>query len=578
MVFFSIVVDESESFNEQRRSTVDQIASLGTALLGSPAIPPDDETLLRGLDQIRQSLSGHDKLIPIVEELRLATLRVAHLSAAIRHPAETDASPPDEAQRQAAIDVLVSVEQRLLSEVAAIPDRKLPNWVARVIPLLPWVWSWLILFAVVAVYEALRIRVSLSRPLAALAEAAAKVSQGAFDTPMPVRTKRDEIHDLGASVGSMRDRLVELIRQLDQQNKEREIILDNLNEGVLLVDQRGFISQQNPHARRLLSEVAGERQRPGATLRELLPDLPVGFPPQPAALTIEVTQGRPERRRSFDISASGVIGGDSSVVLIRETTHLLELERMKQEFLSVVTHELKTPLTAIEGYAKLLDMGKGGTLSDRQRSFVGTIREQTASLLSMIHDLLDVTRLEAQVMVIESRPILASELLQAAASALAGTIEQAGLQLKVNPGNLEQSKVLADQVRIQQVLSNLIGNAIKFTPSGGEISLSGARDGNQVNLVVSDSGRGIPGEQLSRIFDKFYQVEAGDDRVVGGAGLGLYISRLLVEAQGGSIEVTSTVGVGSIFTVHLPLFDEAMTGQPAGRRRTSLVRLSEESR
>src|SRR5262249_51814249 len=154
-------------------------------------------------------------------------------------------------------------------------------------------------------------------------------------------------------------------------------------------------------------------------------------------------------------------------------------------------------------------------------SFIATIREQTAALQSMIQDLLDITRLEGQHLTIDAIPMLATDAVNAAAESLRGTAEQHGLRFRVELGNLETARVLVDPVRLQQVLANLIGNAVKFTGEEGEVALLGGKTATHVRFAISDTGRGIPREALPHIFEKFYQVESGDTRIAGGAGLGL---------------------------------------------------------
>lgn len=261
----------------------------------------------------------------------------------------------------------------------------------------------------------------------------------------------------------------------------------------------------------------------------------------------ELSIRRGARERDVLVKTTPLRGG--YVVVLRDVTESKEVDRMKRDFLSVVTHELKTPLTAIEGYTKLLEMGKGGGLSDKQKEFVKTVAEQTAKLKEMIQDLLDVTRLESGKLPLSITHLRAKEALEDARRAFHGQAEARGVELELDAERVGNAQVAADPFRLHQVLGNLVGNAFKFTERGGRVRLVGERDGGTVLLSVEDTGRGIPEDSIPRLFGKFYQVQRGDTRVAGGAGLGLYICRQLVEAQGGTIEVRSKVGEGTRFTM-----------------------------
>jgi signal transduction histidine kinase len=242
--------------------------------------------------------------------------------------------------------------------------------------------------------------------------------------------------------------------------------------------------------------------------------------------------------------------------LVDSIDRLKEIDRLKQEFMSVVTHELKTPLTSIEGYTKLLLMGKGGALSEKQRSILSVIAEQSGILKNMIQDLLDIRRLETGRLPLSRTRMAFGDILHSAYQAHAGEARAKGLrfELRLDPA-AESAIVDVDPFRMQQVIGNLLQNAFKFTPNGGEVALAAGRSEEQVWFSVSDTGSGIPPDALPRLFERFFQVDAGDVRVSGGAGLGLYISRELVNSHGGEIEVTSTEGKGSTFTVRLPSAD-----------------------
>jgi len=248
---------------------------------------------------------------------------------------------------------------------------------------------------------------------------------------------------------------------------------------------------------------------------------------------------------------------------------LKQLDQLKSTFLATVSHELRTPLTSILGYAEMLESGAAGALSDGQAEFLKTIRGKADQLLGLISSLLDLGRLEAKSLELHNEEVDARALLSDVGSTIVPTANRrnVALDIKVADGT---PKLWGDPVRLRQILLNLADNALKFSHEGGEVVL-GAESGDleaagpsglgaalfiasrpAVVLTVRDTGVGIPEENLSRIFDAFYQIDAGTTRAHGGAGLGLSIVKQLVDGHEGKIEVTSTLGEGTIFTVTLP--------------------------
>ncbi|MEX1364415.1 MAG: HAMP domain-containing sensor histidine kinase [Nannocystaceae bacterium] len=253
--------------------------------------------------------------------------------------------------------------------------------------------------------------------------------------------------------------------------------------------------------------------------------------------------------------------------LQRAVAHLRQLDRLKSNFLATVSHELRTPLTSVIGFSEMLLEGMAGELSAEQREYVQTILGRGEELLSLITQLLEMSQLEGGSVRLQLRPCSVGELISRAFEAVRLSAEQARLVLQ--PPAEVALGVIADPDKIQRVLVNLLGNAIKFTPRGGQISVSVARapirrpfqeetlfgeeDPDAVRITVRDTGMGIPPEQLGRIFEAFYQVDAGPTREHGGAGLGLSIVRNLVVAHGGEVWVDSAVGQGTAVHFTLPV-------------------------
>lgn len=252
---------------------------------------------------------------------------------------------------------------------------------------------------------------------------------------------------------------------------------------------------------------------------------------------------------------------------------LKQLDKLKSTFLATVSHELRTPLTSIIGYTEMLESGAAGALSDGQTDFLQTIRGKADELLGLISSLLDLGRLEARNLELQHEAVDARALLSAVASTIVPAANRRNVTLDIDVAE-DTPKIWGDSVRLRQILLNLADNAVKFTSEGGSVTLSAAAGELQtvgpsglgsalfattrpaVILTVRDTGMGIEEGKLPRIFDAFYQVDAGTTRTHGGAGLGLSIVKQLVDGHEGKIEVTSTLGQGTLFTVTLPAADD----------------------
>jgi signal transduction histidine kinase len=225
--------------------------------------------------------------------------------------------------------------------------------------------------------------------------------------------------------------------------------------------------------------------------------------------------------------------------------------RAKADFLAAMSHELRTPLNAIGGYVELLDMGVHGPLSDAQRASLTRVTANQRHLLTLINDVLAFAKLEAGQVEFDLRPLPVVDLLNSVEPLVGALASTKGIALRIREGGAPL-RAVGDEERVRQILLNLVGNAIKYTPAGGCVELSGERDGPEVAIRVRDSGPGISVEQQQRIFDPFVQVERRLNHPQEGVGLGLAISRDLARAMGGDLTVSSTPGKGSAFTLRLP--------------------------
>lgn len=346
----------------------------------------------------------------------------------------------------------------------------------------------------------------------------------------------------------------ERLDRLLLEKAQMDVILQHMADGILLVDQHRRIVLVNPAAARMLGVSPHEalgRDHLEVThhfdLDERMARVLATGEPE----TLEIRRAQPEAQILEARLAPAVSGGERSVlVMLRDITRSRQLEQMRTEFVSNVTHELRTPLTSIQGFAETL---LEGALEEPEtaRHFVEIMLRESRHLGVLIDELLDLSRVESGRFRMQRRPTAPGDLVATTVGRLAQKAERAGLQLSADvPEGLPP--VNGDPDRLVQVLSNLVENAIKYTPAGGRVTLSARHEGGRVLIAVADTGIGIPRADLGRIFERFYRVDKARTRATGGTGLGLAIAKHIVEAHGGTIAVESEVGKGSTFTVILP--------------------------
>lgn len=237
--------------------------------------------------------------------------------------------------------------------------------------------------------------------------------------------------------------------------------------------------------------------------------------------------------------------------LAAANTQLQELDRMKDAFLSMVTHELRTPLTVISGTTEMFEAGIYGELTARQSEMIRQIAQQAYRLRQLVNDLLDLSKMEAGMMRLRRELLDPYSLAAATVEQMTTVAAQAGVTLRNQVGH-GLPEVNCDGQRIEQVLTNLVSNAIKFTPANGQVTIFAEVEPDDIRFIVEDTGRGIPAEALPRVFDKFFQVQSSTESGAKGTGLGLAIVKHIVELHGGEANVDSEAGRGSRFSFTLP--------------------------
>ena len=357
----------------------------------------------------------------------------------------------------------------------------------------------------------------------------------------------------------------ELVEQaLRTLHLQHERILSSIDEGIVMVDPEGRVTFANPAAARMIGcstddlagQVLHEIVHPACALAD--GDCAISAPPSSAPRrgtdeSITRVDGSvfPAEFVRLDLWEGDVRSG--TLLTLRDVSERRIVERMKDEFVSIVSHELRTPLTSIRGSLGLLASGKFGALPDRAQRLVEIADTNTDRLVRLINDLLDIERMQSGKITMEKEDTNAGDLMRQAAELMRPMAEKAGLRLVVEPLD---AALFADPDRLLQTLSNLLSNAIKFSPEGGTVRLQGEMKAGQIELRVTDEGRGIPADKQELVFQRFMQVDSSDAREKGGTGLGLPICRSIVEQHGGKIWVESRCGQGSTFTVSLPWTEE----------------------
>lgn len=405
--------------------------------------------------------------------------------------------------------------------------------------------------SLLAVLLAIALAHFLARPLSRLAEAARQMALGeAGNLPLP--TAPEEVGRLSQAFETMRAQLRDQFRALEAERSKLAAVLDQLADAVLIVDADGKVRSMNPAAQKMFSLQEGEvigRSLAGVVRQHQLVELwrACRKSNESQAATLEL----PTRRQFIQgvaIPLKQVLSGNTLLVL-QDLTHLRHLETVRRDFVSNISHELRTPLASLKALVETL---LESALEDppAARRFLARMESELDALALVVQELLELSRIESGSVALQLRPIQAGELLAEAAERLRLQAERADLDLEVRVEE-DLPAALADPGRVQQVVNNLLHNAIKFTPPGGRIILSATREGGSIVFSVQDSGVGIPAEELERIFERFYKADRS--RSGGGAGLGLAIARHLVEAHGGRIWVESVEGQGSAFFFSIPL-------------------------
>jgi len=382
-----------------------------------------------------------------------------------------------------------------------------------------------------------------------------RVAEGDF-RPIDADRSGDALEVLAVSLNDTAARLDGAIRTLTEERNLSSAILGSMVEGVAVVNSgerllfanQGFAEilelDNPPQSGRSLVEVVRQTE-----LLEAVRAVLKGEP----RVEAEIVTGT-LRQRFFAVTVASVSPMETSgaVIVLHDITDLRRLERVRRDFVANVSHEFKTPLTAIQGFAETLLAGAMDDPRNRIR-FLQIILEHSRRLARLTDDLLELSKMDADRLDLELDRLSVSQFVQSCLETAQRPATEKNLRVSANlKGSFPD--IAADRRRLAEVLQNLLDNAIQYTPSGGQIVVSASSDGDQVTFTVSDTGIGIPRTDQPRIFERFYRVDVARSREVGGTGLGLSIAKHLVEAHGGRIWVESEVGQGSKFHFTVPVF------------------------
>ena len=367
-------------------------------------------------------------------------------------------------------------------------------------------------------------------------------------------TRRDDLYgQLAKGLEKLERAHTSHLSTLHGRMEEIQAILSSMSEGVVATDITGRISLINPMAAELFNLTHGEgvgefpyKVFPDSELGDVFHQVYVkGFP-----IEKEIKWSNPERVLNLRLAPirDEVEEIRGVVAVIGDVTKLRRLETMRKDFVANVSHELKTPLTSIKGFVEtLLD----GDLEDKEttRKFMSIIYQEAERLNNLIHDLLDISKLESGQTELRVKQVELEPLIDSVVLAISNRMNAKNLQLEKD---IQAKTAWGDEGLLNELFINLIDNSVKYTPAGGKITVGSLKGKGETIIYVRDTGFGIPAESLPRIFERFYRVDKGRSREMGGTGLGLSIVKHIVERHGGKVAVQSELGKGSEFTVTIP--------------------------
>jgi len=400
---------------------------------------------------------------------------------------------------------------------------------------------------VVAIFLSFLLSKTITNPVERLTDQAARIAAGDFSSSAQIESE-DEIGILSDTFDEMSVQLETTLRQVEEERNKLDTLFQHMADGMVAFDSEGMLLQYNTAAEEMLNRHLEETLR----YTDIFPEVqvrPEDLAQDGRSIEIDFAAG-PRFLKIYFAPIRLGNEGKGLMAVLQDVTEQRKLDDSRREFVANVSHELRTPLTNVRGYAETLmsadDIDRG-----TQMRFLGVISSEADRMTRIVKDLLTLTRLDYNRMEMNMQLMDLRELGQKAAQAMEGQATGQGLTLTCELPE-EMPVVMGDPERIQQVIINIITNAIKYNKPQGSIAITGGTEGEQVYLRVEDTGIGVPKADVERLFERFYRVDKARSRESGGTGLGLAIAKQIVETHGGHIGFDSEYGKGSVVTLYLP--------------------------
>ena len=398
---------------------------------------------------------------------------------------------------------------------------------------------------------------TITMPIKDVTDQAYYMARGDYSRSIKVETT-DEIGRLGETFNYLANQLSHTIDEMSSEKSKVEAIINNMSDGIVALDGQGHLIQINPaargHIKKLQFQVPALNRSGFTLLRSLIGSNEMrNFIRRQKPLTAEITGGSPEYIMEVKIAPFKVDKGklDGTLIVLHDITRERELTKRQEEFVADVSHELRTPLTTVKSYVETLLDGASEDQAVRKR-FLDILASETDRMVTMVKDLLVLSRMDSSQVFWDCAEIDLLELTLEAVDQLKHKASDKipRIEIEIEP---KSPAIFADRDKVMRVFSNLLSNAVRYTGPEGEIKISSEIEENFAVIAISDTGSGIPEEELPRVFERFYRVEKTRSRDFGGTGLGLSIARKVVEGHGGSIWIESQVGIGTKVSFTLPL-------------------------
>ncbi|MNW49025.1 Alkaline phosphatase synthesis sensor protein PhoR [compost metagenome] len=441
---------------------------------------------------------------------------------------------------------------RLSMSLAAVEKGLAQGWI--------WMFGGLLILFLIAGLVSYRVAAGLTKPLEQITRVAHRISGFDYDARVKL-ARKDEIGQLGFAINGMADSLQQQLKRIRDNEDLMQSVLANMTGGILMVDAAERIALINREAERILHMkgelLLGKSYQVLKRNYEFIKFMEEGIARKEAVQEERNVYDPEEKILLFDSVPMFEDNGNyrGMLFLLQDVTEIRKLERIRSEFVANVSHELKTPIAAVKGFAETL-MAGGVKDEETARSFLQIIYDEGDRLNRLIGDILELSKIESKRVPLEYAPVQLKELFDSVYEVLLPAAGKKSISMSHDVP--EHLFIEADEDRLRQIFMNLLSNAISYSLEGGKVRVSAiivgeGGDEERVQFRVSDTGIGIPKKDLPRIFERFYRVDKARSRSSGGTGLGLSIVKHLVELHHGTIRVESKVGEGTTFILELPL-------------------------